>query len=51
MLEVCAQKYLPSFALQVAFTTAQDLTILCGPSGAGKSLTLQAIAGAVQPET
>ena len=51
MLEVMLQKHLASFRLDVAFTVGQELAVLFGPSGSGKSLTLQALAGIVQPET
>lgn len=50
MLEVTFQKRFSGFALDVAFTTDKELAVLFGPSGAGKSLTLQAIAGTVQPD-
>ena len=49
-LEVSLQKRLAGFHLDVAFSAAQELVALFGPSGAGKSLTLQAIAGTVQPD-
>jgi molybdate transport system ATP-binding protein len=51
MLEVSLQKRLAGFHLDVAFSAAKELVALFGPSGAGKSLTLQAIAGTVQPDT
>ncbi|WJF89385.1 ATP-binding cassette domain-containing protein [Paraburkholderia bonniea] len=38
------------FTLDVAFTAHARRLVLFGPSGAGKSLTLQAIAGLVQPD-
>jgi molybdate transport system ATP-binding protein len=50
MLEVILQKHLASFRLDVAFTVGQELAVLFGPSGSGKSLTLQALAGIVQPD-
>jgi len=50
MLEVTLQKSLTGFQLDVAFTVGQEIGILFGPSGSGKSLTLQAIAGIVQPD-
>lgn len=37
------------FDLDVAFTSAAPVVALYGPSGAGKSLTLQAMAGLLQP--
>ncbi|MEJ6001265.1 ATP-binding cassette domain-containing protein [Paucibacter soli] len=39
-----------SFMLDVSFRTAAMQTVIYGPSGAGKSLSLQAIAGLLQPE-
>ncbi len=51
MLEIALQKHLASFQLDVAFTAGKELAMLFGPSGSGKSLTLQAIAGIVQPDT
>lgn len=50
MLDVTLRKRLAPFQLDVAFTAGQELVVLFGPSGAGKSLTLQAIAGTVQPD-
>ena len=50
MLEVAVHKRLDGFRLDVAFTAREELVVLFGPSGSGKSLTLQAIAGTVQPE-
>ena len=50
MLEVAVHKRLDGFRLDVAFTAEHELVVLFGPSGSGKSLTLQAIAGTVQPE-
>jgi molybdate transport system ATP-binding protein len=50
MLEVVLHKRLDGFALDVAFTAANELVVLFGPSGAGKSLTLQAIAGTIHPD-
>jgi ABC-type sulfate/molybdate transport systems ATPase subunit len=49
-LEVSLQKRLASFQLNVSFTADKELVVLFGPSGSGKSLTLQAIAGTVQPD-
>ncbi len=40
-----------SFELHVRFTTSARRTVIFGPSGAGKSLTLQALAGLIQPDT
>jgi molybdate transport system ATP-binding protein len=50
MLEVTVQKQFADFHLDVAFTVEHALVVLFGPSGSGKSLTLQAIAGIVEPE-
>lgn len=50
MLEVAIQKRLDGFLLDTAFTTDHGFVVLFGPSGSGKSLTLQAIAGAIQPD-
>jgi molybdate transport system ATP-binding protein len=50
MLEVAIQKRFEGFSLDVAFVTDHSFVILFGPSGSGKSLTLQALAGAIQPD-
>ena len=50
MLEIRLQKSFDGFRLDVAFTVDDGLVVLFGPSGSGKSLTLQAIAGTVQPD-
>jgi molybdate transport system ATP-binding protein len=39
-----------TFALQTAFSSQDDLTVIFGASGSGKSLTIQAIAGLVTPD-
>ena len=39
-----------SFHLRVRFKTQARRTVIFGPSGAGKSLTLQALAGLLQPD-
>ena len=53
-LEVDIRKTLHSgerrFALEAAFSSQDDLTVIFGASGSGKSLTIQAIAGLVTPE-
>lgn len=53
-LEVDIRKTLQSgdrrFALEAAFSSQDDLTVIFGASGSGKSLTIQAIAGLVAPE-
>jgi molybdate transport system ATP-binding protein len=50
MLEIKLQKSFDGFRLDVAFTVDDGLVVLFGPSGSGKSLTLQAIAGTIQPD-
>ena len=40
-----------SFRLKVSFKSEARRTVIYGPSGAGKTLTLQAIAGLLQPDT
>lgn len=48
-LQVRVQDASRHFELAVSFSTDTRFTALYGPSGAGKSLTLQAIAGLLQP--
>jgi molybdate transport system ATP-binding protein len=48
-LDLAIHHPLGSFPLDVALTVGQELVALFGPSGAGKSMTLQIIAGIVQP--
>jgi molybdate transport system ATP-binding protein len=50
MLDIRLQKSFDGFRLDVAFTVDDGLVVLFGPSGSGKSLTLQAIAGTLQPD-
>src|SRR4029077_15656117 len=50
MLEVRLHKSFDGFRLNIDFTAEGGLIILFGPSGSGKSLTLQALAGIVQPD-
>jgi molybdate transport system ATP-binding protein len=50
MLEVAIQKRFEGFSLDIAFVTDLGFVVLFGPSGSGKSLTLQMIAGAIQPD-
>jgi molybdate transport system ATP-binding protein len=50
MLEVALTRRFSEFQLDVAFAAEHALVVLFGPSGSGKSLTLQAIAGIVEPE-
>ena len=40
-----------SFELRVCFQSSARRTAIIGPSGAGKSLTLQALAGLIQPDS
>ena len=44
-----APKAGPKFTLDVSFTLQSGITILFGPSGCGKSLTLQMVAGILNP--
>ncbi|ETX06460.1 MAG: hypothetical protein ETSY2_16990 [Candidatus Entotheonella gemina] len=52
MLDLALRKRFDAshFELDIAFAVDGELTILFGPSGSGKSLTLQAIAGILQPD-
>ena len=50
MLEVTLRKRLEDFQLDATFTAPGGLITLFGPSGSGKSLTLQTIAGTIQPD-
>lgn len=50
MLEVALRKRLGDFQLDAAFAAPDGLITLFGPSGSGKSLTLQAIAGTIEPD-
>ncbi len=50
MLEVALRKRLGDFQLDAAFTAPGGLITLFGPSGSGKSLTLQTIAGTLEPD-
>ena len=50
MLEVELRRRLGDFQLDAAFTAPGGLITLFGPSGSGKSLTLQTIAGAIEPD-
>jgi molybdate transport system ATP-binding protein len=44
------KKRLGNFSLDVSWEMDNELIVLFGPSGAGKSLTLQMIAGLIEPE-
>ena len=50
MLEVDLRKRLGDFQLDAAFAAPDGLITLFGPSGSGKSLTLQTIAGMIEPD-
>lgn len=49
-LSVKIQKEIDSFVLDVSWQMNNELAVLFGHSGAGKSLTLQMIAGLVEPD-
>ena len=51
MLEIALQKRFDAFQLDIAFAAHDGIIVLFGPSGSGKSLTLQAVAGTVQPDS
>ena len=50
MLEVVLQKRLGDFQLDATFSAPGGLITLFGPSGSGKSLTLQTVAGTIEPD-
>jgi len=50
MLEVRIKKKFSGFNLDVAFSTDQEILAILGPSGSGKTMTLQCIAGLLQPD-
>ena len=50
MLEVRVKRKLPGFTLDVAFSISQEVMAILGPSGSGKTMTLQCIAGLIQPD-
>jgi molybdate transport system ATP-binding protein len=51
MIEIHIEKNLGNFSLNLSLSLQKGLTILFGPSGAGKTLTLQTIAGLVEPDS
>ncbi len=48
-LEVALALQVPGFQLDVAWSAGGGVAVLFGPSGAGKTLTLQCLAGLIQP--
>ncbi|TCK06234.1 ABC transporter ATP-binding protein [Phorcysia thermohydrogeniphila] len=50
MLEISVKKRFKDFCLDVEFSCRTRITALFAPSGSGKSLTLQTIAGLVEPD-
>ena len=50
MLTVSVRKDLKDFSLDVDFRSEAKITALFAPSGSGKSLTLQTIAGLMEPD-
>nr|MCA8837509.1 ATP-binding cassette domain-containing protein [Pseudomonadota bacterium] len=51
MLEIALQKRFDTFQLDIMFAAQDGIIVLFGPSGSGKSLTLQAVAGTMQPDS
>jgi molybdate transport system ATP-binding protein len=51
MMEIHVEKDLGNFSLNLSLSLKKGLTVLFGPSGAGKTLTLQTIAGLVEPDS
>jgi molybdate transport system ATP-binding protein len=49
-LSISIRKKLGSFELDVSWEINNELAVLFGHSGAGKSLTLQMIAGLIEPD-
>jgi len=49
-LSVRLQKALDKFTLDVAWEIGNELAVIFGPSGSGKSITLQLIAGLMNPD-
>lgn len=50
MLEVEFELKLGSFSLDMAFEMDREIFVLFGPSGSGKSLTMNSIAGFIEPD-
>ena len=50
MIDVHITKNLGNFSLDLSLHAQRDLTVLFGPSGSGKSVTLQSIAGWMEPD-
>jgi molybdate transport system ATP-binding protein len=50
MLTVAARKRFGDFTLDASWASDQPIVALVGPSGSGKTLTLQCIAGLIQPD-
>ncbi len=51
MLELTIHYQLKNFELDISLQAGRELLALFGPSGSGKSLTLQAVAGLVNPDS
>lgn len=51
MLDIKIKKTLGNFHLNVSFEVSRGIVGILGPSGCGKSLTLQAIAGLLNPDS
>ncbi len=51
MIDIHVEKDLGNFSLNLSLSLRKDMTVLFGPSGSGKTLTLQTIAGLVEPDS
>ncbi len=51
LFDIELSKKLPSFALDVALKSDAQRIVILGASGSGKSLTLQLLAGLIQPDS
>ena len=49
-LSVKLHKKVNGFSLDVEWDVGNELAVIFGPSGSGKSMTLQLIAGLIQPD-